>query len=90
MWIVLLIFVVTVGVCATFVWPRPGDATPAAGRGSAPAHAVAPESLEGVLVAQLAADEITRHQYMRAMEQLAARDDERHPLSVPPEVGGAA
>lgn len=48
-----------------------------------------PESLEGVLVAQLAADEISRRQYQRAMAKLAARDDERRPLSVPPEQGPA-
>ncbi|WP_240670664.1 hypothetical protein [Actinoplanes solisilvae] len=42
-----------------------------------------PESLEGVLVAQLAAEEITCGQYHRAMAKIAARDDERHPLAVP-------
>nr|WP_308129421.1 hypothetical protein [Actinoplanes polyasparticus] len=48
-----------------------------------------PESLEGVLVAQLTADEINRGQYIRAMAKVAARDDERHPLAVPPETGAA-
>jgi hypothetical protein len=42
-----------------------------------------------VLVAQLAAGEINRCQYRRAMEQAAARDDERHPLAIPPETGSA-
>ncbi|MEU7901611.1 hypothetical protein [Actinoplanes sp. NPDC049118] len=46
-----------------------------------------PGSLEGVLVAQLVADAITRRQYVREMERVAARDDERHPLAIPPEIG---
>ena len=46
-----------------------------------------PESLEGVLVAQLGSGEITRGQYLQAMERLAARDAERHPLVVPPDGG---
>jgi hypothetical protein len=37
-----------------------------------------------VLVGQLASGQINRQQYLHAMEGLAARDDERHPLSVPP------
>jgi len=50
----------------------------------------APESLEGVLVGQLAAAVISRRQYVRAMERLAARDDKRNPVVVPPETGSAA
>jgi hypothetical protein len=46
-----------------------------------------PGSLEGVLVAQLVAALITRRQYVREMERVAARDDERHPLAIPPEIG---
>ncbi|MET8154391.1 hypothetical protein ACIBSW_35600 [Actinoplanes sp. NPDC049668] len=46
-----------------------------------------PGSLEGVLVAQLVAAAITRRQYVREMERVAARDDERHPLAIPPEIG---
>ena len=45
------------------------------------------ESLEGILVNQLIDGLITGRQYVRAMEHLAARDDERHPLAVPPETG---
>lgn len=48
------------------------------------------ESLEGALVAQLAADEITRRQYVHAMERLAAREDARNPLGVPPETDSAS
>ncbi|MEU4619318.1 hypothetical protein AB0G04_04955 [Actinoplanes sp. NPDC023801] len=43
----------------------------------------APESLEGVLCTQLMDGEITRRQYLRSMAGIAARDEERHPLSVP-------
>ncbi|MEV6633298.1 hypothetical protein AB0M54_21380 [Actinoplanes sp. NPDC051470] len=43
----------------------------------------APGSLEGVLAAQLAHGEITRGQYRRAMSQIAAREEERRPMSVP-------
>ncbi|MDY7090017.1 MAG: hypothetical protein SYR96_33605 [Actinomycetota bacterium] len=49
-----------------------------------------PQSLEGVLVRQLGSGEINRRQYVREMEKLAARDDERHPLVVPPDLGSAA
>ncbi|WP_127508031.1 hypothetical protein [Actinoplanes solisilvae] len=59
------------------------DARPAA------ATRVKPESLEGVLVAQLIAGEITPVQYRRSLEGLAARDDDRNPLCVPPDLGPA-
>jgi len=45
--------------------------------------AVKPETLEGVLVKQLLDDEINRLQYRRAMQRLAERDADRHPLAVP-------
>lgn len=48
-----------------------------------------PRSLEGVLAIQLITGEITRNQYHRALEKLATRDEERHPLAVPPEIGPA-
>ena len=41
------------------------------------------ESLEGVLAAQLNDGEITRSQYRRAMSQIAAREEQRRPMSVP-------
>lgn len=60
---------------------------PAAESADAPRPAVpeSPESLEGVLVRQVLAGEITRAQYRRAVQKLAERDADRHPLSVPPE-----
>ena len=90
----ILFFLIVVAVCAAAVWTQP-DGSPiarrrdeAAGQSVAP-PAVHPESLEGVLVVQLLAGEINRGQYLRAIEGLAARDDERHPLTVPPETGSA-
>jgi cbb3-type cytochrome oxidase subunit 3 len=41
------------------------------------------ESTEGLLVAQLFRGELTGPQYRRAMECLAARDEERHPITIP-------
>ncbi|WP_229074604.1 hypothetical protein [Actinoplanes sp. DH11] len=41
-----------------------------------------PATLEGILTAQLISGEITQRQYLRALENLAARDEERHPLSL--------
>jgi hypothetical protein len=93
----LLVYVlIVIAVCVFLVWPqtdpvprrnvlRAPDA-PAKPGPPKPGH---PESLEGVLVAKLIAEEISRIQYLHAMEGLAARDDERHPLTVPPEVGPA-
>ncbi|GAA1620583.1 hypothetical protein [Actinoplanes couchii] len=42
-----------------------------------------PCSLEGVLASQLIAGSITRAQYLRALEQIAARDEQRAPFSLP-------
>jgi len=92
------LFVLTViTICVFFVWPAMEGtaASPLRRRtsqerpqtGGVPA--ARPQSLEGVLVAQLLAGEITRGQYLAAVEGLAARDDERHPLAVPPETGPA-
>jgi len=44
-----------------------------------------PDSLEGALVTQLTQGEITRSQYRRAMAQIAAREEEHRPMSVPTE-----
>jgi hypothetical protein len=44
-----------------------------------------PETLEGVLARQLLEGEITGPQYRRAVQRLAERDADRHPLSVPRE-----
>lgn len=48
---------------------------------------VRPESLEGVLAHQVIAGEITPGQYLHALEGIAARDEIRHPLAVPPSAG---
>lgn len=42
-----------------------------------------PSSLEGVLATQLIGGAISRAQYLRALEQIAARDEQRHPLAIP-------
>src|SRR4051794_19156287 len=94
----LFLFVlIVIVVCSVLVWSRP-DGSPVLGRrstaaeltGSSPAvHPDGPESLEGVLVVQLMSGKINRGQYLHAVEGIAARDDERHPLTVPPETGPA-
>ena len=79
-----------------FVW-RFNESSGAPGTASRPKRAAVrtatsvalvtqPPSLEGVLLAQLGSGEITRWQYLQAMERLAARDAERHPLVVPPDI----
>jgi hypothetical protein len=91
MWIVFLIFAVTFFVFVTRVRPRRESGRHEDGRREDGTEVVelppVPGSLEGALVAQLTGGAITRSQYTRAMAQLAARDEARHPLSVPPEVG---
>lgn len=64
---------------------QPGDAQPADAPGPHPVVAPLPrvESTEGLLVAQLLRGELTGRQYTRAMECLAARDADRHPVTVP-------
>ncbi|MFC4071369.1 hypothetical protein [Actinoplanes subglobosus] len=68
---------------------RPGTDRPGTGRaltGRAEpvtsGEPAVPSTLEGVLARQLIAGEITRSQYLRAQEQVAARDEERHPMIV--------
>lgn len=88
----MVLLVATLGLvvaAALAFWPswrqpaqRPGAASPRSGM-SGHAEAKAPSSLEGVLVTQLIAGEISRPQYLRALEQLAARDEQRSPLSLP-------
>ena len=83
---ILLVLVLT-GACVALAWPALKTADDPAEPGTVPEPG--PESLEGVLVVQLAAGEITRAQYQHALAGLAARDEERHPLAVPPEPGPA-
>jgi hypothetical protein len=86
----LVLFVAAVGtICMVTVWSRPaqaGDAKPVEAVTVASAE---PASLEGVLVAKLLSGDISTIQYRHAVEGLAARDEDRHPLSVPPDLGPA-
>lgn len=88
----LLVTMVFVAIVAVGVWPvlkdlpRDDGKTPDA-EPERPAAAPEPSSLEGALVASLLSHEITAGQYRRAMGRLAERDDDVHPLTVPPEGG---
>jgi len=88
----LILFVsFLVAVCMVTVWSWPGTAAAAPAKPDTTRTALAPEpeSLEGVLVAKLLAGDISTTQYRHAIEGLAARDEDRHPLSVPPDLGPA-
>ncbi|WIM99123.1 hypothetical protein ACTOB_002762 [Actinoplanes oblitus] len=63
-------------------WPRRRPAARHVDRLVAPPPPL-PDSLEGVLTGQLLAGEISSRQYVRALERIAARDERRHPMSVP-------
>ncbi|MBO3738921.1 hypothetical protein [Actinoplanes flavus] len=84
----MILLVATLGLIAAAIlalWPAPGDRAhraPAAAIAE-PAETARPTCLEGVLAAQLVGGDISRPQYLRAIERLAARDEERHPLAVP-------
>ena len=89
----MLFMVILTVTLLTVCWPRSGPG-PAPGRGARgdksppagkPSLDSRPDSLEGVLVWQLAVGEITRPQYLQAMSRLAERDAKRHPLEVPRE-----
>ncbi|MCU7724879.1 hypothetical protein ODJ79_14225 [Actinoplanes sp. KI2] len=86
----LVLYVATVvAICLVTVWSRPTvakDDPPAAPTPPA-ARPADPQSLEGVLVVKLLAGDITTTQYRHALEGLAARDEDRHPLSAPPDAG---
>jgi hypothetical protein len=80
--VALLGLVVALGMA---FWPWP-ERTPGGRHADHPTPAISralPDSLEGVLTAQLMAGEISRPQYVRALERIAARDERRHPMSVP-------
>jgi len=89
-WLPLAMVLVAFGAAVYVLWPRDEDAPRRTDGQTSVTTTGKPETLEGVLVAQLAAAEINQRQYVRGMEQLAARDDERHPLSVPPETEDSA
>ncbi|AGL16977.1 hypothetical protein L083_3467 [Actinoplanes sp. N902-109] len=94
--LVLILSVLLVAACGYALWPRreagpsgapgpAGAARPGTPGSDPPGVARAePETLEGALVGQLLARGITPAGYRHAMAELAARDAERHPLSVPP------
>ena len=87
--ILLVATVVTLGLRSMLRPPSLArDAARGAQEAAAPSGA-APESLEGVLVAQLMNGQINQQQYRRTIEGLAARDEDRHPLATPPETGAA-
>jgi hypothetical protein len=89
----IAVMVLVLAVSLAAMWPWPEDEAEPRGDGSPEAAetggARAPETLEGALVAQLVAGEITPPQYRLAMANLAVRDAERHPLAVPPDAGTA-
>jgi len=93
--LVALLVTGLIAACVFTFWPASGGASQSAadpgrsGNDTSTADRAMPESLEGALVAQLVSGQISGRQYVHAMEMLAARDDERHPLSVPPENGPA-
>ncbi|MEU8242721.1 hypothetical protein AB0C07_31080 [Actinoplanes missouriensis] len=83
---VLVVAVVGLILAAVLaLWPLSTEREPAEkARGRAPVTPVRghsePTTLEGILAGQLVRGEITQRQYLRALENLAARDEERHPL----------
>lgn len=89
-----LLMMCLIAVCIAAVWPEirstARDAVKAGkGKGTAgaaPAPVQKPQTLEGILTLHLVTGEITGRQYRHAMATLAARDAERHPLEVPPDV----
>ena len=90
--VMVIVMIVLAAVVVTFVWPALADwnatDTTSPRNDAATATATAaekPESLEGVLVRQLLSQEISRQQYLHAIERLAERDADRRPLSVPPD-----
>jgi hypothetical protein len=83
-----------IAACVVGVWRKIGRPVHDAGGkpvgpdapGAASAPHRSPQTLEGILTLQLVAGEITGPQYRHAMATIAARDAERHPLEMPPEV----
>ena len=84
--VLLTITLAAIVVATAWSAVKDADDTP---DGTAEAEAVpvpaVPETLEGVLARQLLEGEITGPQYRRAVQRLAERDADRHPLSVPRE-----
>lgn len=83
MLILSLLILVLVAACVLAVRGVRADARAEAEPLTVPEALFGPQSLEGVLCAQLMDHEITQRQYRRSMAGIAARDEERHPLVVP-------
>ncbi|MEV4641740.1 hypothetical protein AB0J80_30790 [Actinoplanes sp. NPDC049548] len=87
----VLVLTILVALIAVSAWPAIRDwrhekaRSPEADSVAAPAVVPGPGTLEGVLARQLMDQEISRRQYMHAMEALAERDRDRHPLPDLPE-----
>ncbi|WP_221327565.1 hypothetical protein [Actinoplanes sp. L3-i22] len=84
----MIVVVALTGLAAALVllcwpWPERVARQAAAARPAPRGPERAPDSLEGVLATQLLSGEISGPQYVRALERIAARDERRHPLSVP-------
>jgi hypothetical protein len=83
----ILLCLVLVAASAWAAWPTSAEKPGGVGLESSATDRSRPDTLEGVVVDQLLDGLITPDQYLRAMEHLAASDDTRHPLAVPPEFG---
>lgn len=91
--VIVMLTLAVVMVVVVVVWPavegwNAADAAKKSGKGAEPDATAAvpnPETLEGALVRQLLNNEINGRQYLHAMELLAERDADRHPLSMPPD-----
>ncbi|WP_309238319.1 hypothetical protein [Actinoplanes aureus] len=83
MLILSLLILVLAAACVFAVRGVRADARAEAEPLNVPEAFFGPQSLEGVLCAQLLEGDITQRQYLRSMAGIAARDEERHPLVVP-------
>jgi len=82
--VIVVLLVVAVGLMAWSGFREDESGTPAepAEIGTGPGRS-RPTTLEGVLADQLIRGEISRLQYHHAVERLAVRDHQVHPLTVP-------
>jgi hypothetical protein len=85
--LLLILTVALLASCVCFVWPRAEPKSTAFETEQDdlrdPSPTGEPGRREGVLVNLLLTGGITRRQYQRSLEFLAARDDERHPPAMP-------
>jgi hypothetical protein len=77
----IIIGMVLLVTCAA-LWPEPEESEPKPVVPAEPAKK-SPRTLEGALTHQLLTGEINQRQYRTEQARLAARDAERHPLSLP-------